>query len=176
MIERVRTSLGGSLEERWLRLEDYPNYAVSDQGRVCNIKHDRILRTFQNQYGVLQVGVSPQQGRQTMKSVALLVASTFMPDHNPKFNCPINLDGKRDNCSLDNLAWRPLWYARKYNNQFGIPFFHEREIDLEDLKTEQFYETIKDPSIKNGVVYTDIIVSYIQDEPAGLMQVHFRKL
>ncbi len=164
------------MQERWLRLEEFPNYAVSDQGRVCNIKYDRLLRTSLNQRGILQVGITPPGRRQTMKSVSLLVADAFMPDHDENFNCPINLDGRRDNCALTNLTWRPRWFAQKYHAQFQYPIFHEMEVELEVKETGERFDNLKDPCVQKGLRFQDIRLSYMTDRPTFPTWEHWRRL
>jgi hypothetical protein len=43
---------------------------------------------------------------------------TFLDPPTEIFDTPIQLDGDPLNCSVDNLMWRPRWYAVRYKNQF----------------------------------------------------------
>ena len=70
-----------------------------------------------NQYGVVFVGLFNRG--QHKKGVARLVAQAFIERNFPAYNTPINIDGDRWNNSVNNLAWRPRWFAVKYNRQFS---------------------------------------------------------
>ena len=58
-------------------------------------------------------------GIQFKRGVALLVAKAFLePPALETFDTPINLDGDRYNNCVENLTWRPRWFAVKYHQQF----------------------------------------------------------
>jgi len=103
--------------ETWREIPEFDRYSVSDHGRVRNDQTDRIMRLSFNQYGLLTVGMM-HCGTQFRRSVPLLVAREFVPGGTEIFNTPINLDGDRENNHANNLAWRPHWFAVKYNRQF----------------------------------------------------------
>ena len=46
------------------------------------------------------------------------MAKAFLPPPSDVFDTPINLDGNRFNCAVDNLMCRPRWFAVRYNQQF----------------------------------------------------------
>lgn len=104
----------------WRVIDDFPTYSVSDDGYVRNDALDHILRQQVNQQGIPHVGlVSSHDGIQYKRGVALLVAKAFLPPPTPShFDTPINLDGDRFNNRVDNLMWRPRWFAIKYHKQF----------------------------------------------------------
>jgi hypothetical protein len=77
----------------------------------------RVLVVNVNQYGFPYVSLIRDQVRY-QRGLALLVARAFLEPFNEFFDTPINLNGDRLNCSVDNLMWRPRWFARKYNQQF----------------------------------------------------------
>lgn len=104
--------------ERWLQIQDFPGYSVSDQGRVRNDDTDRVLAMVRNQAGVVMVGLM-RGGRQYKRGAARLVADHFLPhDGNDTFTTPMHRDGDRMNNAADNLVLRPKWYAAKYLQQF----------------------------------------------------------
>jgi len=59
---------------------------------------------------------------QCIRSLPLLVARTFLPRPSNIFNTPIQLDGDPLNCRVENLMWRPRWYAVRYKQQFQEPY------------------------------------------------------
>lgn len=154
------------MEERWERLEEFPDYAISTYGDVCNIKRDRPIRKSTNQRGISVVGLTPPGGRQTMRSVSLLVIKTFDPEPDlPRhFTSVINVDGVRDNSRLDNLMWRPLNFARVYHDQFNFPWFHNSTLEFLNLTTREHFVGYKEPCITYGIKATGIIMSTTNDE------------
>jgi hypothetical protein len=103
--------------EEWVAVEGFPGYSVNPFGQVKKDSTGRVLHTRVNQYGVPYVGLM-RGWKQCIRSLPRLVASAFIPQPNEIFDTPINLDGDRSNCCVDNLQWRPRWYAVHYNNQF----------------------------------------------------------
>lgn len=105
--------------EEWRIIPDFPKYSVSNYGNVRQDDFDRIIHPRQNQYGGVYVGLM-RQVVQHSRSLPLLVADMFIPRPSglEKFDTPINLNGDRFNCHVDNLMWRPRWFARMYNHQF----------------------------------------------------------
>jgi NUMOD4 motif len=116
------------MPEQWKIIPGFPDYSVSDLGRVRADKSGRILRVNQNQYGLVQVGLM-HEGVQRHRSVPLLVAKAFLPELPGPFSTPINLDGDRHNNQVSNLMWRPRWFAVKYNQQFR----HRYEYPIDDM-------------------------------------------
>src|ERR1700759_870830 len=94
------------MEEVWVGIEGFPNYSVSNFGRVRSDWTERILVAYPNQSGLVQVGMMAN-GKQYHRSVPLLVMKAFSEQPNGAFDTPINKDGDRSNNTLDNLEWRP---------------------------------------------------------------------
>jgi hypothetical protein len=109
----------------WSVVPEFPNYSVSNTGHVRsdiqykngNVGH--ILKPATNQRGIVNVGLM-HNGIQYRRSVALLVAQAFLKTARPlHFTTPINLNGERYDNHVENLQWRPLWFARRYHTQFS---------------------------------------------------------
>ena len=99
-------------------IEEFPDYSISSDGQVVNNNTGRLLALTINQRGVCQVGLV-KDGTQHKRSVALLVAKAFLdPPALEAFNTPIHLDGCKLNNRVDNLMWRPRWFAVRYQKQF----------------------------------------------------------
>ena len=108
------------LNEQWADLDDegFPNYAVSDYGRVARKDHDHILTPAKNQRGIRFVTLY-YQGTRKQIMVSTLVAQHFLEDPpNEHMISVLHKDGNRDNNRADNLVWRPRWYINKYHRQF----------------------------------------------------------
>lgn len=117
-----------------------------------------------------------KNGVQHKRSLPLLVASAFVAKpNNPLFDTPVNLDGDRMNNHRTNLMWRPLWFARKYSQQFtdGHATF---EYPIEDVETGEPYQNSMHAAVSNGVLDIEIYIAMINNTyvwPTGQI---FRKL
>lgn len=151
------------MREQWQELDEFPNYAVSDHGRIMNTHTDLLKRPSKNQQGILMVNLS-HRNQQHIRSVAVLVATTFLndvprPDH---FDTPIHLDGDKGNCRADNLAWRPRWFAVKYHQQFN-PFERANRYGFRrpiiNVETEEVFPTSWDAATKYGLLDFEILLA-----------------
>lgn len=146
--------------EQWKTIEHFPKYSVSDQGRIRYDQTGRILRCNVNQYGLLQVGLM-DEGVQKHRSVPLLVAKAFLPELPGPFDTPINLDGDRHNNQVTNLAWRPRWYAIKFNQQFRYPNEDHIDSPVVDLKTGEVSENSFEAAKRYGLLEQDLVLSIL---------------
>lgn len=123
--------------EQWSSIEEFPVYLVSDLGRVRNNLTGRDMAKTMNQQGNVMVGLS-FDGEQYSRSVALLVANAFIPKPYPIFNTPIHLDGDRTNNAVENLMWRPRWFAIMYQKQFTGHRYRSTIVDpvVQDMSGE----------------------------------------
>lgn len=148
------------IDEDWREISNFPGYSVSSFGRIRADRSGRVLALNENQYGLLQVGLM-RDGIQFHRSVPLLVASEFIPQPSSPFDTPINLDGDRTNNRVDNLVWRPRWFAIKYNQQFRQPYDNPITLPIVDLKSGELYENSFDCAKKCGFLERDLVLSII---------------
>jgi len=148
------------LMEVWSKIENFPEYDVSSYGRIRSSKSDRILSLNPNQFGVLQVGLM-RDGKQWHRSVPLLVAKAFIAQPRGAFDTPINLDGDRTNNHVENLVWRPRWFAIKYNRQFVHPYEFPLRSPLVDLKTREVYRDSGECFRTHGLLEQDLVLSVL---------------
>lgn len=146
--------------ENWVVIENFPDYSVSDHGRVRADKSDRILSLSVNQYGVVQVGLM-KNGVQRHRSVPLLVAKAFIEPPRGPFDTPINLNGDRHDNHVDNLVWRPRWFAIRYNQQFRYPYENSIIHPVFDLKTGEVSANSFECAIKYGLLERDLVFSIL---------------
>jgi hypothetical protein len=148
-------------QENWKPIEHFLEYSVSDHGRIRADKSGRILSLSPNQFGVVQVGMM-RDGEQRHRSVPLLVAKAFIPPPGGPFDTPINLDGDRFNNHVDNLAWRPRWFAIRYNQQFKPPHDgYSIEEPVVDLKTGVVSENSFECAKQYGLLEKDLVLSIL---------------
>ena len=152
------------MKEIWKEIEEFPNYSVSNFGRVRSNFSERILVAYPNQSGLVQVGLM-LNGKQYHRSVPLLVAKAFIPQPSGPFDTPINLDGNRHNNHVDNLMWRPRWFAVKYNKQFkeNIPYEMEINVPIEDIKTGEVTDNSFECAKKYGLLENEVIMAIVNN-------------
>jgi len=146
--------------EIWKEITNFDNYSISNYGRVRSEKSERILAQSQNQFGVVYVGLV-RDGKQYHRSVPLLVARAFIPNQLEAFDTPINLNGDRYDNRVENLAWRPRWFAIRYNQQFRDPYMDPILDPIKDLKTNEVSENSFEAAISYGLLESDLFLSIL---------------
>lgn len=150
------------MKELWEIIPDFENYSVSNFGRVRTNFSERILVTYANQSGLVQVGLM-LNGKQYHRSVPLLVARAFIPQPSGPFDTPINLDGDRHNNHVDNLVWRPRWFAVKYNRQFREPYENSINEPIQDIKNGEVSESSFECAKRYGLLEDEIVLSILNN-------------
>ncbi len=112
--------------EIWLPIADYPNYQISNYGRVKSLERtifmpnggikyipEKLLTPCQSSNGYLKVNLY-DNGKHKLISIHRLVANAFIPNHNnfPQIN---HKDENKENNHIDNLEWCNC----VYNINFG---------------------------------------------------------
>jgi NUMOD4 motif len=147
------------IEEVWKPIWEFDNYEVSNHGRIRSSMSGRLLALSQNQYGVTYVGLM-HRGTQYHRSVPLIVANAFVMNPKPEaFDTPINLDGNRSNNRVDNLAWRPRWFAVRYNQQFRHPYLYPIHLPIEDVRTGEVSPNSFECAKRYGLLESEIVLS-----------------
>jgi len=152
-------------KETWLNIYGFENYAVSDMGRIINTVTDLIKTPTMNQQGIPSV-LFVKDRIQHRRSVAVLVAEAFLEPHmNKWFDTPTNINGDRlDNC-VDNLMWRPRWFAVKYHQQMkNGPRTNYSSRPIMDEDTEEIYSSQWEAATKLGLLEGDIVVAVFNKE------------
>lgn len=150
--------------EEWKEIPGFSRYSVSNYGEIRHDRTGRIMLQSVNQYGVVCVGMM-DDGVQKHRSVSLLVAKAFIPNRFPAFTTAINRDGDRHNNHIDNLAWRPRWFAVKYNRQFRVPYVHHISKPLQDVITGEMYDNSLECARANGLLEEDIVAAIHHGAP-----------
>lgn len=132
---------------------------MSNFGRIRNDDTDRILTLTVNQHGVVQVGLV-RNGAQFKRSVALLVAQAFLdPPHPETFDTPIHLDGDKFNNHIDNLMWRPRWFAVRYQRQFSLNIEPSIPQPIKEIHTRQRFDDSWHAATTFGLLDREILSS-----------------
>jgi hypothetical protein len=153
-------SLEHTMREIWRAIDGFPDYSISTLGNVRSDKSGRILSLFENQSGLLMVGVM-RDGTQWHRSVPLLVARACLAQPTKPFDTPINLDGDRRNNRVDNLAWRPRWFAVRYNRQFIHRYANPINKPIQEVKTKEVCENSFECAKKYGLLEEDLVLSIL---------------
>ena len=144
--------------ENWKLIDSFPKYEVSDHGQIRMIKNERVIAQYENQSGTVCCGMM-RDGKQYHRSVPLLVARAFVKPAWNLFDTPINLDGDRWNNHINNLVWRPRWFAVKYNRQFLTPYSTPILFPIKDMDTGDIYRDSIDCCKINGLLEEDLVLS-----------------
>ena len=144
----------------WKSIPEFPDYSVSDQGEVRSDRYNRIRNTSMTAGGAAKVTLFKGDKPYT-RSLALLVTQAHVwNDYDPEFfNTPIHLNNDlMDNRSM-NLAWRPRWFALKYQKQYYTEEFRFATTSVIDLETALCYHNLHEPCQEFGLLYVDILRS-----------------
>lgn len=161
--------------DEWREIRSFPGYSVSESGAVRNDATGFMMTLLRNQAGVINVGLTKNQ-IQYKRTVSHLVAQAFLvPPRTPAFDSVINLDGDRTNNHVENILWRPRWFATKYFRQFkeippGGPMAVEETISCEKFPTSWL------AAITYGLLDRDIRISTINETEVWPTYQIFRKI
>lgn len=92
-------------DEIWKEIQGFEGlYAVSNRGRVKNLKSGRILKNRIDSFGYAMVYIHKGDGKPKNIKVHKLVAKTFIPnpDNLPQIN---HIDECKTNNNVENLEW-----------------------------------------------------------------------
>jgi hypothetical protein len=139
-------------------IDGFPNYEITNCGRVFNTKTGREMVLSPTMNGDLTVGLT-RYGRQHRFSVKCLVARNFVEGESNLFNTPILLDCDQRNLVANNILWRPRWFAWKYTRQF-----HEQHNwyffgPIADVETLIEYRNYIEVAVTFGLLCSDIMQS-----------------
>lgn len=138
--------------EEWLQIEDFPDYYISNYGRVKSEISNRNLMWSPIQYGIPTVGLM-RDGKQWRRSVPVLVAKTFLPPPlREDFDTPIHLDGDRSNPRADNLMWRPRWFAVNFHKQRTTSPYPNWNRDIQLVETGEVFDNPSQIAEKYGLL------------------------
>lgn len=87
------------------QIENYPNYTITEEGIITNIKTNKILKHTLSSQGYLEIQLW-NNGKGSTLSVHRLVAIHFITNPNKElYNTVHHKDDDRQNCHYSNLEW-----------------------------------------------------------------------
>lgn len=142
------------MEELWSIIPEFPDYAVSNLGKIRNIYSNREYTTTINNWGHVKISFGPER---ITRSVAVLVAEAFVEPPDELSTSIIHLDGNFENVRFDNLAWRPMSFSWYYTRQFKKQQpLHYKNIPVLNLDLYVEYECVIKAGTTEGVLFDDI--------------------
>lgn len=148
----------------WRKIEGFDHYSVSNEGDIRNDFNGFLLKRYILQHRDFPVVGLMRQGKQYKRSVARLVANAFLdPDPREAFDTPICMDGDRMNCNVNNLAWRPRWFAVLYNQQFIHPSQFHTDNYIREKKSKMVHLDSFEAAKWYGILEKDLVLSIINN-------------
>lgn len=129
-------------EELWKPIAGYPNYKVSNRGRVMNLKTGSVLKNIIDTYGYAKVGLC--KGNEKLKQIKVhrLVATAFIPnpDNLPQVN---HIDEDKRNNDVSNLEWCTASQNQRHSIHQRSCKINQLTLDGELVNTWDSSEQIK---------------------------------
>ena len=157
--------------EIWKPLRNFPSYNGSSEGRIMNIRTQRIMKTFKNDNGYIQVCLRKNNKQYTVK-VARVIAETFLGEH-PGMDVAYK-NGDRSDVCVDNLEWctRQEVIRRAFERGTKIP---SRQIPVRVIETGEVYNSIRACARDIGCYQTDIC-KYLSGGVQQVKGYHFERI
>lgn len=165
-------------DEEWRIIEEFPNYMVSNYGRVKHTERAMARKVTVNERGfpVVVLFRSPDPSRY-LRQVNKLVAEAFVPtpDHHDGTLAVWHIDGDLTNCSADNLRWEPRAAVLEWNemNRGRTPY--KQVGPVKNNRTGAVYKNTFECALAEGELESKIIwrierqARHIEDESAPYM-------
>lgn len=122
-IQKIFTEMNKDGEE-WKEHPNYPNYAISNQGRVFNLTHLRFLKERYDGSGYAHVAIKNKEGELKQPSIHRLVAECFIENPDPKHLTEVDhRDHCRDNNVSSNLRWVDHTTNVRERTEYGSKYY-----------------------------------------------------
>lgn len=157
--------------EIWKPLKNFPSYNGSSEGRIMNIKTQRILKTFMNYKGYVLVCLRKNNRQYTVR-VAQVIAETFLGEH-PGMDITYK-NGNRSDIDISNLEWctRQEVIQRSFERGKRVP---SRQIPIRVVETGKTYDSIRACARDIGCYQTDIC-KYLHGKLRHVKGYHFERI
>ena len=138
--------------EIWKPIRNFPSYNGSSEGRIMNVKTQRILKTFVNEKGYETVCLRKNNRQYTVR-VHKVIAETFLGEH-PGMDVR-HKDGIRSNNDISNLEWctRKETISKAFERGAKKS---PRQTPVRVIETNDIYDSIADCARSLGCRREDI--------------------
>lgn len=167
--------------EIWKENEEYPDYLISNLGRIKSLKfkQEKILKLNKYSNGYVFVHITNKKGERKYCLIHRLVLSTFKPIDNME-NYQVNhLDCNRENNSLDNLEWVTPQQNREYREKLHhTPKSQKILVQFLDDREDMIFNTMTECAKYFGLTRKGIS-RYLETQnisKARKIQAHFYKI
>ena len=156
--------------EIWKPLRNFPSYNGSSEGRIMNVKTQRILRFTKDENGNPKACLRKNNRQYTVK-VKRVIAETFLGEH-PGMDVR-NKDGDLSNVRVDNLEWctRSELIRNAYERGTKRPY---QSIPIHVVETGEVYDSIKSCAKSVGCD-PSYIRQYLAGEREHVKGLHFKR-
>ena len=144
--------------EIWKPLRNFPSYNGSTEGRIMNIKTQRILKTFADSRGYIKVCLRKNNRQYTVR-VAKVIAETFLGEHP-------GMDVSYKWCTRSEAARKAFALGTRQP---------PRRIPIRVLETGKEYDSIRACARDLGCNQTDIC-RYLSGKRLDVKGYHFEQL
>ena len=157
--------------EIWKPLRNFPSYDGSSEGRIRNIRTQRILKTVTNDRGHVTLTLRKNNAQYSVR-LARVIAETFLGEH-PGMDVR-HKDHDRSNNRVDNLEWctRSELIAEAFDRGTKKP---SRQIPVRVIETGDTYESIRECARQTGCAQNEIC-KYLAGQRQHVKQLHFERL
>lgn len=136
--------------EKFIIIEQFNNYAVSNFGRIKNVKNNKIMTLTKNKYGYMQYTFCQNNIKKTLR-IHRLVALYFIdnPQNKPYVN---HKDGNKENNNVENLEWCTAKENNVHARQSGL-INQEKPILAENIITGEriTFKSVSEASALLGI-------------------------
>lgn len=163
--------------EIWKPIRDLSTYAVSNYGRVRNIRTGRIMHLSETNGGYLQVCLR-KDGRYYDKRVHRLVACAFLSDGYDDFELDAldvnHIDGDKKNNHVDNLEW--CTRSENVIHAFKLGLRHAPHMmKVRVIETGEIYNSIRECERATGCNQSEI-GHYLNGRRSHVKGLHFERI
>ena len=129
--------------EVWLPIKNFPRYRVSSEGKVKSLKHNKVLKPYDDGKGYDKVDIYDGPKR-CPRSIHRLVADTFFDgDHD---GLEVNhIDGNKKNNFVGNLEWCTKSKNLYHAYAMGLkkpPSYHPLQRKVRIIETGEVFDTL----------------------------------
>lgn len=118
------------------KIEQFPNYIISESGEIVNITNGRKINPFINNL-YYRVNLFVSKTEKKMCYLHRLMAETFIP--NPENKKEVNhIDGNKLNNSLNNLEWVTRIENSQHSYKYGLQRAKRGKNNMKHKKVIQY--------------------------------------